>query len=86
MANRQVTHTRKDAAGNITGLGNPGQLWSIRPSADAIRDINTGAHSYYVPWSTGSTWIEVVQGPYGPYLRTDHDGTTKNNLDDLPDI
>ena len=86
MATRAVTHTQKDQHGNITGLGNPGQDWSVRPSADAIRDINNGTHSYYVPWTSGSTWIEIVQGPYGPYLRTDRDNTIKNNLDDLPDI
>lgn len=86
MATRAVTHTRKDQHGNITGLGNPGQIWSVRAASDAVTDIRSGAHSYYVPWTTGSTWIEVVQGPYGAYLRTDRDNTTKNNLDDLPNI
>ncbi|NEN07849.1 DUF3892 domain-containing protein [Diaminobutyricibacter tongyongensis] len=86
MATRAVTHTRKDQAGNIIGLGKPGEYWSVRSSADAISDITAGTHSYYVPWATGSTWIEVVRGHYGPYLRTDADNTTRNNLDDLPNI
>ena len=86
MADRAVTHTRKDQVRNITGLGKPGEYWSVRSSADCIRDIETGAHRYYVPWTSGTTWIQVVQGVNGKYLRTDRDNTSKNNLDDLPDI
>lgn len=85
MANRPVTHVRHDRQGVITHIGNPGQPWSPRLEADAIRDIETGAHSYYVPWTTGSTWVRVVQGTYRKYLRTDRDNTTRNNLDDLPE-
>lgn len=86
MANRPVTHTRKDRYGNIIGLGNPTQTWSVRSSAYCIRDIESGTHQYYVPWTTGSTWIRVVQGANGKYLRTDRDNTSRNNLDDLPNI
>ncbi len=86
MADRPVTHTRKDRYGNITGLGKPGEYWSVRASADCIGDIETGAHRYYVPWTSGSTWIKVVNGTGGEYLRTDRDNTSRNNLHDLPDI
>jgi len=89
MATRPVTHTRKDRYGTITGLGNPGSNgygWSVRTVADCIRDIESGAHTYYVPWQSGSTWIRVVNGSRGKYLRTDRDDTARNNLDDLPEI
>ncbi len=85
MAHRQVTRTGKDRNGNITSLCKPGEAWSPRSSADCIRDIETGTHSYYVAWPEKQTDIRVVQGPNGKYLRTDRDATTRNNLDDLPD-
>jgi hypothetical protein len=86
MSDRPVTHSRKDSKGNITALGNPGQSWSVRPSANAISDIETGLNTYYVPWVSGATRITVVKGASGKYLRTDRDNTARNNLDDLPDI
>lgn len=84
MADRAVRKTGKDRYGNITSLCNDGDYWSPRLSADAIRDIESGLHTYYVPWTSGRTEIRVVNGPGGKYLRTDRDGTSKNNLDDLP--
>lgn len=86
MADRPVTHTRKDQVGNITALGCPNHSWSVRPAASIISDIKSGTHTYYVPWVSGRTGIQVVQGSNGEYLRTDRDGTVRNNLDDLPDI
>ncbi len=86
MAQRPVTRTRKDDDGDITALCNPAQWWSPRFKWDAIRDIESGSHSYYVPWNDGqNTPIRVVNGPKGKYLRTDRDSTPRNNLDDLPD-
>lgn len=85
MADRAVRKTGKDRDGDITKLCNDGDFWSPRLKADAIRDIETGAHTYHVPWTTGRTEIRVIVGPKGKYLRTDRDNTSKNNLDDLPD-
>ena len=86
MADRPVTRTGKDRDGDITKLCKPGEYWSPRRKQDAINDIESGVHRYYVHWSDGqNTWIRVVNGPSGKYLRTDKDHTTKNNLDDLPD-
>lgn len=85
MTDRAVRQTRKDRDGDILALCNPGSTWSPRLKQDAIRDIESGAHTYHVPWTTGRTEIRVVNGPNGKYLRTDQDSTTRNNLDDLPD-
>ncbi|MEM7503794.1 MAG: DUF3892 domain-containing protein [Pseudomonadota bacterium] len=86
MATRQVTRSRKDADGDITALCNPGAPWSPRLKADAIRDIETGLHQYYVNADgSGPATIHVVNGPRGKYLRTTADRSSRNNLDNLPD-
>jgi hypothetical protein len=86
MTDRAVHKTGKNAEADITALCSDGEWWSPRAKADAIADIESGAHTYYVPWKTpGRTEIRVVDGPKGKYLRTDRDSTTRNNLDDLPD-
>lgn len=85
MSDRAVLKTGKDNDGDITRLCSSGQYWSPRSKADVIRDIESGTHTYYVPWKSGRTEISVVNGPNGKYLRTDRDDTSKNNLNDLPD-
>lgn len=85
MADRAVRKTGKNLAGDITSLCDDGAFWSPRYKVDAISDILSGAHTYHVPWNDGRrTEIRVVSGTTGPYLRTDWDSTTRNNLDDLP--
>lgn len=86
MADRRVTHSRKNRDGDITAIGTPGQYWSPRAKADAISDIELRIHTYYVQWPEKRTEIRVVDGATGKYLRTDRDNTTRNNLDDLPDL
>lgn len=85
MSDRAVRTTGKDSDGDITELCSAGQSWSPRSKAGAIQDIESGTHTYHVPWPEGRTEIRVVAGPNGKYLRTDRDNTTKNNLDDLDD-
>lgn len=85
MAKRYVYKTGKDSDGDITKLCNGGQAWSPRLKAGAISDIEKEIHEYWVPWKSGATKITVVQGPTGKYLRTVRDGSTGNNLDELPD-
>lgn len=86
MARRRVTNTRKDIQRDITALCNRGEWWSPRAKADAINDIEHGLHQYYVRDSYGNeSDIHVVNGPTGKYLRTDPDGSGRNNLDNLPD-
>lgn len=86
MDYRQVNHTQKDRDGNIIALCNPGEDWSPRKTKDAIRDIESHTHDYYVTWagSFGGSHIKIAKGPAGKYLRADKDKTTRNNLDDLP--
>lgn len=88
MADRPVRKTGKDSEGDITSLCNDGSSWSPVSKAQAIRDIENGTHTYFVPWNSGRTEIRVVVDSSvsgGKYLRTDRDSTSRNNLDDLPD-
>ena len=88
MADRPVRQSGKDADGDITALCNGESEWSPRRKLDAIQDIESGDHTYHVPWKSGRTEIKVVKDSSvkdGKYLRTDRDDTDKNNLDDLPD-
>lgn len=85
MADRAVYKTGKNDEGDILSLCQDGEAWSPRYKADAIADIESSAHSYYVPWKSGRTEIHVAKGQSGKYLRTDRDDTERNNLDDLAD-
>jgi hypothetical protein len=87
VAPRQVTHTRKDASGDITHLGGGvGANWSPVATAAAIQQIRSGARTYFTSANGHSSFVRVVEDPDGPYLRTAADGTTANNLDQLPDF
>lgn len=82
MADRRVTRTGKDSDGDITSLCNPGEWWSPRIKAEAISDIKTGAHSYYVDEAGYRSDVYVTSDGH---LKTQADATSKNNLDNLPD-
>jgi hypothetical protein len=86
MVNRRVTHSGKDRDGDIIRIGHPGEPWSPRQRADAIRDIEGGAYRYYVDAAGYATDVTVVKRADGTkFLRTVADTTSKNNLDNLPD-
>ena len=88
MSDRAVRKTGKDRNGDITSLCDDGASWSPVGKWDAIRHIENGEHTYHVPWTSGRTEIRVVNDASvsgGKYLRSDRDGTQRNNLDDLPD-
>lgn len=85
MAERKVTKTGKDKDGDITKLCHPGEYWSPRSKASAISDIENQTHKYYVGSGASKTYIQVVNGPSGKYLRTTADPSSSNNLDNLPD-
>ncbi len=85
MSRRRVKCTCKNSDGDITCLGNKGELWSPRHKANAIRDIERGLHTYYVKWENKETEVHVAGQGANKYLRTDRDNTSRNNLDELPD-
>jgi len=86
MADRKINASGKDKDGDITKLCKSGETWSPRQKADAIRDIETGTHTYYVQQSgTARVDITVVNGATGKYLRSTADKSSSNNLDNLPD-
>ena len=83
---RQVTRTRKDSGGDITHLcGGPDAGWGTVPVADAITQIRSGTIVYFTGTDGDVTFVNVIDDPDGPYLRTDPDATSANNLDELPD-
>lgn len=85
MADRRVRKTRKDSDGDITALCNPDEYWSPSYKSDAISDIEKKRHTYYVQDSGGRSDIHVVNGSNGKYLRTDPNGKSRDNLENLPD-
>lgn len=82
---RRVIRSRKDPDGGITALCNPGAEWSPRNKQDAIRDIESRDHGYYVDRAGYRIDVQVVQGPNGKYLRTTGDPASANNLENLDD-
>lgn len=85
MADRRVTKSGKDSDGDITSLCNDGATWSPRKKAEAIRDIDDNAHTYYVDRAGHRTDVHVVNVDGKKHLRTTKDKSDKNNLDNLPD-
>lgn len=84
MADRRVTKTGKDSDGDITKLCSD-EWWSPVSASQAITDIETGTHRYYVRTGSNEADIHVVDGPTRKFLRTDPDKTEVGNLDELPD-
>jgi len=83
MSELPVYRTRKDQWGNVVALGGD---FGVISHPDAILSIQRGIDLYYVPLDGGSgSVVEVATGALGPYLRTNWDGTGRNNLADLPD-
>ena len=86
MADRRVTRSGKDKDGDITKLCSPAEYWSPVSKAEAISHIESRMHRYYVQDRYGNrSDIHVVNGPSGKYLRTDPNGRSTDNLDNLPD-
>lgn len=77
---RRVRSTKKDRNGNIIALCNPEQSWSPRRTADVLRDIRSGAKSYYVQGQKRRTYVRAVSG----MLQTTADATDDNSLARLP--
>lgn len=85
MADRLVTHVFRDSKGVTRAIGNLESDWYQRRSEWAIRDIWEDRHRYFVPGRRSPNRpIDVVNGPFGPYLRSRADANEGNNLDELP--
>lgn len=84
MAERHVTRAQRNSEGDIVALGNPHAGWRQRQAAWIINDIREHRHEYFVRGSNGWTIrVNVIDGAFGPYLRTSPDLTSQNNLDSL---
>jgi hypothetical protein len=60
MTDRLVTENRKSFNGNIIALYNPDESWSPRFKHDAIRDIESNIHSYFMVVNGQQKNIKVV--------------------------
>ena len=78
---RRIKATKKDSAGNIVALGNPGESWSPLSKQDILKDIKNGRRSYYVHELPQKVYVKAMSGDS---LRTTADKTSRNNLDNLP--
>ena len=81
---RRVRQTGKSSSGDITKLCSPGQPWSPRSLADAVLDIESGAHGYYVDEQAPAVEVSVVQDEEGKHLTTTSNPLSRNNLSNLP--
>lgn len=85
MAERKITQTRKGYAGDILALCNPDEAWSPRFKNDAIRDIESNLHNYYVEVNNDrvNIWVEIKRG--SKRLITDKQKLLTNKLEQLKD-
>jgi hypothetical protein len=81
---RQVTHVRKDFAGDIMAIGSK-SVWE-HSLTTAISNIETGAETYWVSVNGQRASVYVASNGYRKYLKTTADSTTRNNLDSLPPL
>ncbi len=85
MASHQITHTRKDKDDDITHVVGKGYAPFDHTSALAIQKIRARTDSYYTSVNGRQVGVKVYVSAAGkPFLRTDRDQTTTNNLDNLP--
>ena len=82
MLNRRVDGTGKDRSGDITSLCG---RFGIVPKETAIRQTNNKTHRYYVQKVLPLVYVRVRYRNGRPYLTTDADAYSANNLDNLPD-
>lgn len=86
---RKVTGVERDSQGQLETLCV--QITYRIPVSQVIKDIRTnearyGANSpYYTDVGGVKAAVVVAERDGKPYLRTDPDKTTRNNLDALPD-
>jgi len=79
---QEVTKSKKDQDGDITGLC--GASWSHTKS-EAVAKIQTDSKAYSVSAGGQTTYVRVGTRGLKDYLTTNPDSTGRNNLDYLPD-
>jgi len=79
---QQVTKSKKDSDGDITGLC--GAAWSHTKS-QAVQNIKGDKQAYSVFAGGLTTYVRVGTRGGKDYLTTNADSTGRNNLDNLPD-
>lgn len=84
---RYVVRADRDSKGNINGIcwdreiAGKGSLYTDKDKAMA--EIDAKKVEYVVAIVKPETVVRVVDGRKPPYLRTEADSTSKNNLDNL---
>lgn len=76
----QVTKSKKDLDGDITGLCGYG--WNHSKS-EVIGNLRTGLNSYFVSVNGRSVYVRIGTRRGRPYLTTAPDDYSPNNLDNL---
>ena len=88
MAKREITCVKKDAYGKITHIGGYwglGGAKEIIPESDGIRDLTPPVtNTYYVKVSGYDVPVIIAHRNGVPYLRTDPDHSTTDNLANRP--
>lgn len=81
MAELEVTCAARDSRGVVTALGGP---WGTADVVSILHAMQLGDR-YYVLLPDGTRApVKHVPSNSGQYLRSLRDGTTRDNLDDLP--
>ncbi len=83
---RQVTCINKqDRYSSNERISHIGGSWGRITEDEAIRQINAGTQSYHVRVGVNDVKVIVAYREGRPYLKTERDGTTADNLLSLPE-
>lgn len=87
MARRQVKCTIKDSMREVTHVGGQDNYYArfYEIERNAIYHIENKIHSYFTSVDGQEAEVLVVTINGQKHLRTSRDGTTRNNLSQLPD-
>lgn len=93
MAHYKVIGTRKHSFSHesitdlqctaFTSLGFENTLYTKQ---DVIELIESGHSTFYTEVGETQSWVKVINGPNGKYLRTQRNNKENDNLLELPDV
>lgn len=82
--NKVPRNDPNESISHVGGIAN-GTRWKLT-LADAINRIERGEWQFYVSVNGKTTWVVVAVSRAGnKYLKTEADGSTSNNLLNLPE-